>query len=93
MFCTSCGKEIPAGSKFCGNCGAPVSAPSNPAVATDPVASTQKCNTELVQLKNVSKYKGTPVAGYSEATGTLLVYHDRLEFRKKGAARCGHEAV
>ncbi len=32
-FCLNCGKEIPAGAKFCGNCGTPVGAPAGPAPA------------------------------------------------------------
>lgn len=83
MFCTSCGKEIPDESKFCGNCGAPVSASENSVVSAASVAASQKCDAELFRLKGISKYRGTPVAGYFEATGTLLIYHDRLEFRKK----------
>lgn len=94
MFCTSCGKEIPNGSKFCGNCGAPVSGAKDPVVSVPSAASSQKQEAELFRLKNISKYKGTPVAGYSEATGTLLVYHDRLEFKpKSGSATWGHGGI
>lgn len=94
MFCTSCGKEIPNGSKFCGNCGAPVSGAKDPAVSAPSAVSSQKQEAELFRLKNISKYKGTPVAGYSEATGTLLVYHDRLEFKpKSGSATWGRGGI
>lgn len=81
MFCTHCGKEIVAGSKFCGNCGKPVPLFPDSVPVQSPTA--QESGGLLVQLKSVSKYKGTPSAGYSEATGTLSVYIDRLEFKKK----------
>ena len=81
MFCAHCGKEISSGSKFCGNCGKPVPVLAD-SIPNQPPA-TQESGELLVQLKSVSKYKGTPAAGYSEATGTLSVYIDRLEFKKK----------
>lgn len=84
MFCTHCGKEILAGSKFCGNCGKPVPTANDPVPAPPPI--TQAAGTLLARLKSVSKYEGTPTAGYSEATGTLLVYTDRLEFKKRGSS-------
>ncbi|MBP5618574.1 MAG: zinc ribbon domain-containing protein [Clostridia bacterium] len=39
MFCTHCGKKLPDGARFCGQCGQPVSAPaaSAPAPAPAPV--------------------------------------------------------
>lgn len=30
MFCRNCGKQLPDGAKFCGNCGTPVAAPAAP---------------------------------------------------------------
>ncbi|PKL64120.1 MAG: hypothetical protein CVV32_10730 [Methanomicrobiales archaeon HGW-Methanomicrobiales-3] len=36
-FCTSCGEELPPGSKFCENCGAPVEQTSAPASPPAPV--------------------------------------------------------
>lgn len=34
MYCPNCGKEVPEGAQFCGNCGAPIS-PVPPAVVPD----------------------------------------------------------
>ena len=42
MFCQSCGKEIPEGASFCGECGAPVGAKAESAVATAVAQAAQK---------------------------------------------------
>lgn len=83
MFCTNCGEKIPSGAKFCGHCGKPVSSPGTPAPEAAQTCSVQTAPALLTSLKGVSKYKGTPLAGYSAASGTLSVYQDRLEFKRK----------
>ena len=83
MFCTNCGEKIPSGAKFCGHCGKPVSSPGTPAPEAAQTGSVQTAPALLTSLKGVSKYKGTPLAGYSAASGTLSVYQDRLEFKRK----------
>lgn len=84
MFCMQCGKEIPTGSKFCGNCGKPIPTPGSTVSASPQIV--QEPGSLLTQLKSVSKYKGTPVAGYSESTGILSIYNNRLEFKKKSGS-------
>ena len=87
MFCTNCGEMIPSGAKFCGHCGKPLSSPDTPTPEAAQTGSVQTTSALLTLLKGVSKYKGTPLAGYSAASGTLSVYQNRLEFkRKRGSA-------
>jgi len=83
MFCTNCGKKISGGAKFCGNCGTPVLVVEPLDLAVSQVTSVHQVGKLLSELKNVSKYKGTPVAGYSTASGILSVYDNRIEFKKK----------
>ena len=54
MFCNKCGNEIPNGSKFCNNCGAPVveptvqaAAPEAPAAPEIPAAPTAEIETPV----------------------------------------------
>ena len=89
MFCTNCGEKIPSGAKFCGHCGKPVSSPGTPAPEAAQTCSVQTAPALLTSLKGVSKYKGTPLAGYSAASGTLSVYQDRLEFKRKTGGAIG----
>ena len=81
--CPVCGQSLDSNSNFCDNCGSPISATANTTTVVTPAVNAQKCNVELAQIKSISKYRGTPMMGYSESTGTLFVYNDRLEFSSK----------
>lgn len=75
-FCSACGKELNPGAQFCQGCGMKVG--SRP-------ASTAGGGTGrlLESMKLVSFYKGEPKIGVAQATGTLSIYDDRLEFKKQ----------
>jgi len=40
MFCTRCGRAVPEGARFCGNCGAPVTTVTVPDPGADPAVSS-----------------------------------------------------
>lgn len=89
MFCVNCGQKLPDGSKFCTNCGHRVSTPGveippkNDTIQTNVQAeAAPNSDTVLLSLKAISKYKGTPKAGYSDSSGTLVVYSNRFEYKK-----------
>lgn len=94
-FCTMCGAECEGTQLFCNVCGvklsdSPASAsPASQSVAATPTlartsASPLASSGRLLKTVNmVSMYKGEPTVGYAESTGKLLVYDDRIEFKKQ----------
>jgi len=74
-FCSTCGAQLAPEDEFCRSCGKTVG---------DTFINAKNVNAEPLDImKYVSMYMGEPMAGYSAATGTLLIYADRLEFKKK----------
>ena len=59
-YCTSCGSEIPAGSRFCTSCGAPVEAPEQPVNVQPPAE--QPVQQPYVQPQSYVQ----PDAGYQQ---------------------------
>lgn len=77
-FCTTCGARLEPSARFCPSCGVKVEriTAETPADVTAP-------EKPVTVLKMVSLYEGTPTVGIAKATGTLSVYHDRIEFVKQ----------
>jgi len=51
-FCTTCGGQVPEGSRFCSGCGQPVGATSGPAASTEPLDYTiQGDNLQVARLR------------------------------------------
>ena len=86
MFCSNCGKQISNSAQFCGYCGTRV---EGNAGSVSPVATAISVNnaadsgTLLASYKHISKYRGTPAAGYAQTIGVLSVFNNRLEFNRK----------
>ena len=60
MNCSKCGMEIPAGSKFCNNCGNPVSTTDNTSIENPNVA--QATNQYQRAENNGTNYQPYPYA-------------------------------
>ncbi len=83
MYCRSCGKQIPDGSTFCLNCGAPTNAPT--ATATElparPVPSTPtsilggniKVSTPSSTPLPVPRFPGAAPTPWYRSTGCLVI--------------------
>lgn len=89
ISCINCGQKLPDGSNFCTNCGHRVSTPNagtpphdDSICANVRTEAAPNSDTVLLSLKFVAKYKGTPKAGYSDSSGTLVVYSNRFEYKK-----------
>lgn len=93
-FCTMCGAECEENQLFCSVCGVKLSGPSATAspvsqtaavpaavrVATAPLMVSGKL---LKTMNMVSMYIGEPTIAVAASTGKLLVYDDRIEFKKQ----------
>jgi len=106
MFCTNCGTQLPEGSRFCSQCGAPQAASAQPAyqqpVYQQPVyqqpAYPQNAYTQqaapsgalLMEAGKMTRYNGGKAVGAVTGTGDLFVYDDRLEFYKKTGDQRGY---
>src|SRR5664280_2897434 len=60
--CSNCGRELPAGRRFCGGCGQPVAVIAEPARAESIAPSCVKCGTAFVPGKRFCKQCGHAVA-------------------------------
>ena len=87
MFCSNCGKQISDNAQFCSNCGTRVEKPAGSVSPTAEIAvnKAEDSGTLLASYKHISKYKGTPAAGYAQSLGVLSVFNNRLEFNRKAS--------
>lgn len=105
MFCTNCGTQLPDGSRFCSNCGAPQAAPAQPmyqqpayqqpAYPQQPMyqqAPQKQAATGalLMEAGKMTRYNGGKAVGAVTGSGELYVYDDRLEFLKKTGDQRGY---
>lgn len=86
--CPSCGQTAGPDQVYCANCGALLVAQAAQIKAPEPAPqphASQPARSTGVVLKRItmSLYEGEPTVAPSKATGSLVVYDDRIEFDKK----------
>lgn len=75
-FCVTCGTKLDPSAQFCPGCGVRVGETAEAPAST---AGSKLLST----YKLVSLYHGEPTLGIAKASGTLMIYEDRIEFEKQ----------
>ncbi len=83
LICPVCNHKLEDGMIFCSQCGTKVGVSDFPYTPENNGGNTNDFNGTPKTYRMISKYVGEPSVGISKATGSLLVYQDRLEFNKQ----------
>lgn len=84
VFCDQCGMRLVRGNGINDVFKAQQDASKEAQVCGIPNASTGKadiCSTKLMEISNISVYKGNTLMGTPILTGTMFLYADRIDFK------------